>query len=288
LENETTPSDAETADKQASPQEKLAGILSALVSTSEDSHSEIKGIRSVIETQSTAVDSLIDIHEEILKLYPPLLEDPAQVKTLFPYLINVIEGKLQFHFIISRIPEPGDPVDPTWMKVVERVPVQNENEFNVVAQVISPSYQTTVKGEIKTRRVAQVIATETTTEPRVPTTDHPIETIEEPTLLEAAKRRFSVLRDKLFLVTVLLSFLINIVLFALLMSSDKNNDSTPNINQPVKQLPPQDELPNSEPPEEKLTPAQTESNPGGESEPTPDQNPTQSEENSAEAPQESN
>lgn len=288
MENDTTPSDAETADKQAATRENLAGHLSALLSTSKESHSEIKGIRSVIETQSTAVDSLIDIHEEILKLYAPLLEDPAQVETLFPYLIKVIEGKLQFHFVISRIPQLGDPVDTTWMKVVERIPVQNANEFNVVAQVISPSYQTTVKGEITLRRTAQVIATESTNEPRAPTTDHPIDTLEEPNLLEAAKIRFSAVQDKVFLVTALLSFLLNIVLFAFVIGGDKNNDSAPNINQPMPQSSSPAEPPNPETTDTESKTAPPEPSSDGEPSETPEEDSAQVEENSDEVPLESN
>ena len=236
MENET-PNDAETADKSKSGNERLLETFSAFRATAQESHSEIKGIRAVIESQSTAIDSLIDVHEEVMKLYAPLLEDPAQVETLFPFLINVIEAKLQFHYVVSRTPECGDPVDPTWMQVVERVPVRSGSEFDVVTKVITPSYKTTINGQLKRRRDARVIATESNSGETASTDGQPIETSEHPDLLDVNNKRFSAIRDKLFLVTVFLSFLLNIILFAFVIGGGENTHSPPNVDHTVPQSP---------------------------------------------------
>jgi hypothetical protein len=287
LENEKTPSDAESADKPKSGNERLLETFSAFRATAQESHSEIKGIRAVIESQSTAIDSLIDVHEEVIKLYAPLLEDPAQVETLFPFLINVIEAKLQFHYVVSRTPETGDPVDPTWMQVVERVPVRSGSEFDVVTRVITPSYKTTVNGQLKRRRDARVIATESNSEKTASTDGQPVEPSEPPDLFDVNNKRFSAVQDKLFIVTVFLSFLLNIVLFAFVIGGGENTDSAPNINQSIPQSSSPAETPNSEATETESTPAPPSPSPEGESKPTPKEN-SAPEEDSDEVPLDSN
>ena len=143
-----------------SPQERIALILQQLLTSSDTSQAHLNGVREIVENQSTAIDSLIDLHTSVYQKLNLSTDLPDDSERLLNEILNAISGKLNFHYVLVQNPDLQSKVDPTRMQVIDRIPIPNGLTENSVTQVIASEYSSMIAGEYKTRRPAKVIATE--------------------------------------------------------------------------------------------------------------------------------
>ena len=177
---------------------------------------KLDSLSHLVQDQGAAADSLCSIHDGLFKTLTFRNEELDQQATqILAESIEVLEGKLDLNFIQVVKPNGGDPVDTSWMKVIDAKQTTLNKRPKTVAGVLKCGYVFNKGGTAKLLQYAEVIeyrdiaSTPDTT--RLPIDSDSTDVVEEPAAPLLTSNTRNSLLDKLLIgggVLVLLMLLL--------------------------------------------------------------------------------